>query len=69
MVPSDIAWWMWLLIAAGFGLVAAIAGGVFEMREKRGVGISGPVYFVSAMAGALCMIVGVIRFVKWVWAG
>ena len=69
MTPSDLTWWAWLLIAAGFGLVYMVAIGIFEMREKPGVGVSGPVAFISAAAGVLCTIVGVIRFVKWVWVG
>lgn len=69
MTPADLPWWTWLLIALGSGLVYAISRAMFEERTKRGVGFSGPIAFISAVAGILSGVVAVIRFVKWVWVG
>lgn len=69
MTPSDLQWWAWLLITIGSAVFFVIAHATFESREQRGVGLSGPLAFVSGMVAAISAIITVIRFVKWVWAG
>jgi hypothetical protein len=68
--PSDLAWWGWLLLSGG----AAIAGtALFVWEQDNGGTIGGGIavivgYLMWAVA-ALTGIIGVVRLVKWTWAG
>lgn len=66
MSPSDLAWWIWLLIAAGAALVCTIAWGVHDDRVRRGF-VSGLIVFLAGSIAVTSAFIGLIRFVKWVW--
>jgi hypothetical protein len=76
MSPSDIAWWGWILISIGCGVVSFYAFGLAarwkskpdeETRAySKGAGEWG---FIFAVASFISFAIGIIRFVKWVWAG
>ena len=63
--PSDLTWWQWLFVAAGLWSVAFIAFVIWEDTRKGGciVRILG---VLTALAGLICALIGLIRFVKWV---
>ncbi len=66
--PSDFAWWVWLLFGAGAWLVFAISMVTFE--DAKGLKIPcGVLAAIAALAGVLSGLIGIIRFVKWVWGG
>ena len=64
--PSDIPWWGWLLCAVMSGIVCLIAAGICEETDGK---ISGTIAVLSGATGSLVAIIGIIRFVKWVWSG
>jgi hypothetical protein len=62
------SWWQWLLISGGLALVAWIA---YAAAEDGGdaAGCLGPLVALPAGLGSIiAFAIGVIRFVKWVWA-
>ena len=65
MSPSDLAWWGWLLCGMAAAFVAIRAWNSFE----NGKGESFPLLLavVSGIASVICGLIGIIRFVKWVW--
>jgi hypothetical protein len=65
-MESVIKWWQWLLIGAGFCVVAIITGPLADrMRYATFVGLI--VSILASTACTVCWIVGIIRFAKWVW--
>jgi hypothetical protein len=66
MNPSALPWWVWLgggIIAAGFGLAMRNAAQAY--RTRFGLFIS----MLFLLSGIVASVIGVIRFVKWVWTG
>lgn len=64
--PSDLPWWGWLLISAGFLVVALIASLVAENSSSYQI----PAWLIavgSFFGVALSGTIGVVRFVKWIW--
>ena len=66
MDPTLLPWWGWLLA----GVVGAFVGFVLSLfagddKIASGCGCLGALFM---LVGALCMLVGLIRFVKWVWS-
>jgi hypothetical protein len=62
--PSDLAWWAWLLVALGCGVVATIAARIAD--DSKGSGFFG--WLIATLAGLATMlfgIIGVVRLVKW----
>jgi ABC-type branched-subunit amino acid transport system permease subunit len=64
--PSDIPWWGWFLCALGAGLVSFLIALFSSTREKKFY-FSIVMYFIFGFTAAVCGIIGIIRFVKWVW--
>ena len=68
ITPSDLEWWAWLLIALGAGLFAALMAGFASVQEKTSSAVTiGLVAFVSGAASLIAGIIGIVRFIKWVW--
>ena len=68
MSPSDLKWWKErVLIGAGFFVVGVITG---PMAHQHGYGtFAGLIVTILAwIACSVCWVVGLIRFVKWVWS-
>lgn len=65
--PSDLPWWGWLLCAAGGFVGGFLAFRICENVDADNAGRG--VLVLSWIAAAICAAIGVIRFVKWVWAG
>jgi hypothetical protein len=71
--PSDFVWWMWLLFAVGavalcIGTIAA--GSTADSRGDRfGAWVAIAIALASGIVGIGCLIIGIVRFVKWAWSG
>ena len=66
MSPSDLPWWIWLLGAGGLGFLCLLIKAHSAKKDLEGfeliaVGVLG-------LAGVISFAIGLIRFVKWVWA-
>ena len=68
--PSDFEWWVWLLFAVGaavaFGVCLLITIGIDE-KNFGAKFLFGVLTFLVGVAGAGCILITLIRFVKWVW--
>lgn len=70
LIPSDHAWWVWLLYAIVVGLVVALFAWITSKAEKNFIAL--PASVLTLLTGAVALLVltiSVIRFVKWAWAG
>ena len=74
--PSAFPWWVWMLGAAALAIVAAVAYVISSTEEVEGEGGVksvvlilgvGALFYISLLASLLCAIIGIVRFVKWVW--
>ncbi len=66
--PSDFAWWVWLLFAAGAAVVCFVCYLIIQKWEDNVVYVpSIVVFFAACGVGGICLLIAVIRFVKWVW--
>jgi hypothetical protein len=65
--PSDLAWWQWLLCAVG----AALSGVFFTWlaEDKDGGWFARLIGILGFLAALLCGIIGLVRFIKWIWNG
>ena len=67
--PADLPWWGWLMcgfVATGVGFYIR----VFNETSKKDGGCGSiivPVFLY--FADLVCLGIGVIRFIKWVWEG
>jgi len=66
MSPSNLPWWGWFLSAFGAGLVAFLIALFPSTREKR-VYLSIGMYCAFGITAVVCVIIGIIQFVRWVW--
>ncbi len=68
--PSALPWWGWLLCAACAAMVALGAHVYFtENKETDWRIVAFVISFVSGVAAFLLGIIGVVRFIKWIWNG
>ena len=68
--PSDLEWWMWLLIALGCGAVCLFSIRAANFTHNRDTETLGTIAaFISGLGALGFGIIGLIRFVKWVWKG
>jgi hypothetical protein len=69
--PSDFAWWVWLVFAIGAAVVCVVCLLIAsEVEENYGtvtMYFFGLLAFLAGVAGAGCLLITLIRFVKWVW--
>jgi len=64
--PSDLAWWAWLLCAVGFWIAANT---VTSWADRSGNWFARLLSWTCAAGMVLCLVLALIRFVKWVWQG
>jgi hypothetical protein len=60
--PSDLSWWVWLLCSLGCGIVFAIS----VADDDPGI-VRVLITILFGLLTALTGIVGLVRFVKWIW--
>ena len=65
--PSDLPWWGWLLCAVGAGIVSVVCYVLHE--ESDGGWLTLVVGIVGVVATFVSAALGIVRFVKWAWAG
>jgi hypothetical protein len=67
--PSDLPWWGWLLCSIGTGIVClwfiALVGSNDSAFRR---GFMGLVIFLSGLTALITGLMGLIRFIKWVWS-
>jgi hypothetical protein len=67
--PSDLPWWGWFLVGLACGLIALIIW-IFGESSRVHDGDRWIFQFPAVVAGIamfVCGLIGVIRFIKWVW--
>ncbi len=68
--PSDFEWSVWLLFAVGaavaFGVCLQITIGIDE-KNTGAKFFFGVLTFLVGLTGTACVLITLIRFVKWVW--
>lgn len=65
--PSDLEWWAWLLIGA-VGIMVSF--GIFNSRNGKSLdGLFMLIGGLTGIASLLCVVLGVVRFVRWAWNG
>jgi hypothetical protein len=66
---ADLSWWVWILLAAALWLLQLIISAVSDetIRENKHKSFFGTVRTALIAAMVVSALVGVIRFVKWVW--
>ena len=68
--PSDLQWWGWVLCGLGATLVSVIlyiGAEVASASDWKGAGYVSAV--ITGLAAVGCFLIGLIRFIKWAWAG
>jgi hypothetical protein len=65
--PSDLPWWVWLVAGVVLCVVAAVIFAVASEIGEAGGCICAIIALVLSLAGGLCLIIGIVRLVKWVW--
>jgi len=70
MSPSDFAWWAWLLCGAGL-LFGCWISAESSDTNRGGTQIVGAIiaFLTGPVGNHLRSLLGVIRFIKWAWAG
>jgi hypothetical protein len=64
--PASLTWWQWLLVSGVLGLIAW--GFHYNATEDpHGSSLSIVVAVPAGLASIIAFVIGVIRFVKWVW--
>ena len=67
MITSMLPWWGWLLGAVGSAICVLLS---MVMAESEKTGWFGALLLpVAGLSTFACAVIGVIRFVKWAWAG
>jgi hypothetical protein len=67
--PADLSWWVWILLAAALWLLQLIISAFSDetIRENKHTSLFWTVRAAMIVAMVVSALVGVIRFVKWVW--
>jgi hypothetical protein len=66
--PSDLEWWVWLLIAFGAFISATICMALVDgIRNVTARFIIGLTAFISGITALVTGLIGIVRFVKWAW--
>jgi hypothetical protein len=70
MNPPDFPWWVWMGCAPALVLLSLI---FFCLSEHPALAddswIFKLLFWVTLATGGFAAIIGIIRFVKWVWVG
>jgi hypothetical protein len=66
---ADLSWWVWILLAAALWLLQLIISAFSDetIRENKHTSFFWTVRAAMIVAMVVSALVGVIRFVKWVW--
>jgi hypothetical protein len=71
--PSDFEWWMWLLFAVGAAVVFLISFLITSACSNNNRGfltfLFSLVTFAAGLSALGCILIAIIRFAKWAWAG
>jgi hypothetical protein len=72
MSPSDLPWWGWFLCAGGAAFVARLffAAAWSDLLVAQSVQRSQRAYVlgcVASVAAAILGLIGLVRFIKWIW--
>jgi hypothetical protein len=62
-MPANIPWWAWLLIAVGCWFLQLI----LSVRTDDGTRGAWTIRILFIAGTVFSVLIGVIRFVKWVW--
>ena len=67
--PADLSWWVWILLAAALWFLQLIISAFSDetIRENKHTSLFWTVRAALIFAMVVSALVGVIRFVKWVW--
>ena len=65
MNPGIFAWVRWLLMGAGFGVAAFLAGWATNKLRRGGMILL--LTFMLGFASLISFGIGIVRFVKWIW--
>jgi hypothetical protein len=67
--PADLPWWEWLLCGVASAIIGFIVALVIDYlsKNKHGGCIAVVVQIIFYVIALLCLIIGLIRFVKSVW--
>jgi hypothetical protein len=66
--PSDLQWWMWLLVALGAAFLA-ITSFSFAVKRNKVIYLSIALFYLFGFVALVSIFIGIIRFIKWVWEG
>ena len=67
--PSDFSWWGWVLCSVAAGAVAYFVGALADTSKDDGGCSSIILAIVFYLVSFVCLCIGIVRFVKWVWQG
>jgi|GEM_PF-6403763 hypothetical protein len=63
MSPADFPWWSWIL----GGMIGVVLGFWINIKVDK---VPAETFgLILAASGCISILIGIIRFVKWVWAG
>jgi hypothetical protein len=67
--PADLSWWVWILLAVALWLLQLVTSAFSDetIRENKHTSFFWTVRAALIFAMVVSALVGVIRFVKWVW--
>jgi hypothetical protein len=67
--PADLSWWAWILLAAGLWFLQLLISALTDDsdRENKHTTFFWGIRAALIVGMVLSALVGVIRFVKWVW--
>jgi tetrahydromethanopterin S-methyltransferase subunit D len=67
--PADLSWWVWILLAVGLWFLQLIISAFSDgtIGENKHTVFFWTVRAALIFAMVVSAVVGVIRFVKWVW--
>ncbi len=66
MTPADLPWWGWLLCAVGAGVLGAA---LTSLANKENGCLATVIRNLAFIGALILFVIGIIRFIKWVWAG
>ena len=71
MSPSDLQWWGWIVLSALLWIIGRFASA--EADESIPINVHTTFWWIVhalvTIGSILSTLIGVIRFIKWVWGG
>jgi hypothetical protein len=67
--PADLSWWAWILLAAVLWFLQLLISGLTDetIRQNKQTNVFWGIRATLLVGVVVSALVGVIRFVKWVW--